>query len=114
MEGFNDNALTILKARYFKKNATGTLIENMPSELFKRVAEYIAEAEKDKKDKGYWEKRFYDAMFRRDFMPNSPTLTGAGRGLCLSACFVLPAKDSLSDIFESVKNALRIRRMSFL
>jgi len=110
MEGFNDNALTILKARYFKKNATGTLIENKPSELFKRVAEYIAEAEKDKKDKEHWEKCFFDAMYRRDFMPNSPTLTGAGRGLCLSACFVLPVKDSLSDIFEAVKNAALVHK----
>lgn len=110
MEGFNDNALTILKARYFKKNATGTLIENKPSELFKRVAAYIAEAEKEKKDKEYWEKRFFDAMIQRDFMPNSPTLTGAGRGLCLSACFVLPVKDSLSDIFESVKNAALVHK----
>ncbi len=110
MEGFSDNALTILKARYFKKNATGTLIENKPSELFKRVAEYIADAEKEKKDKEYWEKYFFDAMIRRDFMPNSPTLTGAGRGLCLSACFVLPVKDSLSDIFESVKNAALVHK----
>lgn len=110
MEGFNDNALTILKARYFKKNAQGALIENKPEELFKRVAEYIADAEKEKKEKESWEKRFYDAMVLRDFMPNSPTLTGAGRGLCLSACFVLPVKDSLSDIFEAVKNAALVHK----
>jgi ribonucleoside-diphosphate reductase alpha chain len=110
MEGFNDNALTILKARYFKKNAQGALIETKPEELFKRVAEYIADAEKEKKDKEYWEKRFYDAMVQRDFMPNSPTLTGAGRGLCLSACFVLPVKDSLADIFEAVKNAALVHK----
>jgi ribonucleoside-diphosphate reductase alpha chain len=110
MEGFTENALTILKARYFKKNAAGELIENKPSELFKRVSGYIAETEKSDKDKKYWEKRFFDAMLRRDFMPNSPTLTGAGRGLCLSACFVLPVEDSLKDIFEAVKNAALVHK----
>ncbi|MCP4154421.1 MAG: adenosylcobalamin-dependent ribonucleoside-diphosphate reductase [bacterium] len=110
MEGFSENALTILKARYFKKNAKGELIENKPSELFKRVSEYIVNAEKDKKDKKHWEKKFYDAMIKRDFMPNSPTLTGAGRGLCLSACFVLPVEDSLEKIFETVKNAALVHK----
>ena len=110
MEGFTENALTILKARYFKKNAAGELIEKKPSELFKRVSEYIVEAEKSDKDRKYWEKRFFDAMLRRDFMPNSPTLTGAGRGLCLSACFVLPVEDSLKDIFEAVKNAALVHK----
>ncbi len=110
MEGFTENALTILKARYFKKNEASELIENKPSELFKRVSEYISEAEKSDKDKKYWEKRFFDAMLRRDFMPNSPTLTGAGRGLCLSACFVLPVEDSLKDIFEAVKNAALVHK----
>ncbi|MDQ1354907.1 MAG: ribonucleoside-diphosphate reductase alpha chain [Acidobacteriota bacterium] len=110
MEGFSENAMTILKARYFKKNAKGELIENKPSELFKRVSEYIAGAEKNEKDKKYWEKRFFDAMIKRDFMPNSPTLTGAGRGLCLSACFVLPVKDSLEEIFETVKHAALVHK----
>ncbi len=110
MEGFTENALTILRARYFKKNAAGELIENKPSELFKRVSEYIVEAEKSDKEKKYWEKRFFEAMLRRDFMPNSPTLTGAGRGLCLSACFVLPVEDSLNDIFEAVKNAALVHK----
>lgn len=110
MEDFSDNALTILRARYFKKNAKGELIENKPSELFRRVSEYIAGAEKTEKDKKYWEKRFFDAMIRRDFMPNSPTLTGAGRGLCLSACFVLPVEDTLERIFETVKNAALVHK----
>lgn len=110
MEGFSENAMTILKARYFKKNANGDLIETKPSELFKRVSDYIAGAEKTEEEKEYWQKRFYDAMIRRDFMPNSPTLTGAGRNLCLSACFVLPVEDSLDAIFETVKHAALVHK----
>lgn len=110
MEGFSENALTILKARYFKKNTQGELIETKPSELFRRVADYIVGAEKTEEAKEYWRKRFYESMIKRDFMPNSPTLTGAGRDLCLSACFVLPVEDSLDDIFGTVKNAALVHK----
>lgn len=110
IEGFSENALKILKARYFKKDENGELIETRPSQLFKRVSKYIAGAEKSKADKKFWENKFYKAMMDRDFMPNSPTLTGAGRGLCLSACFVLPVEDSLEKIFETVKNAALVHK----
>jgi len=110
MEGFSENAMTILKARYFKKNGNGELVEKKPSTLFKRVARFIAKGEKNEKDRKYWEDRFYKAMMDRDFMPNSPTLTGADRGLCLSACFVLPINDSLEDIFDTVKNAALVHK----
>ena len=110
MEGFSENALKILRARYFKKNQDGDLIEEKPSDLFKRVAKYIANAEKNEKNKRFWEEKFFNVMMQKDFMPNSPTLTGAGRGLCLSACFVLPIKDSLKEIFETVKNAALVHK----
>lgn len=110
IEGFSENALKILRARYFKKDENGELVETKPSQLFKRVSKYIAGAEKSQADKKYWENQFYKAMMDRDFMPNSPTLTGAGRGLCLSACFVLPVEDSLEEIFETVKNAALVHK----
>mgnify|MGYP000748815346 FL=1 len=110
MQGFSENALKILRARYFKKNQKGDLIEKRPSDLFKRVAKHIANAEKNEKDKKLWEDKFFNAMIQRDFLPNSPTLTGSGRGLCLSACFVLPIEDSLKEIFETVKNAALVHK----
>lgn len=110
MQGFSENALKILRARYFKKNQNGDLIEKRPSDLFKRVSKYIANAEKNEKEKKLWEDKFFNAMIQRDFLPNSPTLTGAGRGLCLSACFVLPIEDSLKAIFETVKNAALVHK----
>jgi ribonucleoside-diphosphate reductase alpha chain len=110
MEGFTENALKILRARYFKKNGQGELIENRPSDIFRRVARYIAAVEKTDEDRKHWESLFFKAMVDRDFMPNSPTLTGAERGLCLSACFVLPVKDSLEDIFETVKHAALVHK----
>ena len=109
-EGFSENALRILKARYFMRNEKGELLEKTPSQLFKRVADFVASAEKNERLRKYWSKKFFEMMMRRDFMPNSPTLTGAGRDMCLSACFVLPIEDSLASIFETVKNAALVHK----
>ncbi len=108
--GFSDNALKILKARYFLKNEKGELLDKSPEDLFRRVATYVASAEKSKADRKKWADLFLQAMNGRDFLPNSPTLTGAGRGMCLSACFVLPIEDSLESIFETVKNAALVHK----
>ncbi|MDY0232204.1 MAG: adenosylcobalamin-dependent ribonucleoside-diphosphate reductase [Candidatus Saccharicenans sp.] len=109
-EGFSSNAIKILKTRYFMKNEKGELIDKKPSDLFRRVADYIASAEKTKEEQKKWADKFFEAMMNRDFLPNSPTLTGAGRDMCLSACFVLPIEDSMESIFEAVKNAALVHK----
>ena len=109
-EGFSENALRILKARYFMKDEKGRLLDKKPSHLFRRVADAVAEAESTEENRKSWAGRFYSLMMDRDFLPNSPTLTGAGRGLCLSACFVLPIEDSMESIFETVKNTALVHK----
>jgi ribonucleoside-diphosphate reductase alpha chain len=109
-EGFSPNAMKILRSRYFMKNEKGEFIDKKPSDLFRRVADYIASAEKTKEEQIKWADRFFEAMMARDFMPNSPTLTGAGRDMCLSACFVLPIEDSMESIFDAVKNAALVHK----
>jgi len=110
MENFSENAMKILKARYFKKDENGVPVETKPSQLFRRVARFIAQAENKEADRKIWEEKFFQAMMQKDFMPNSPTLTGAERNMCLSACFVLPIEDSLDGIFETVKNAALVHK----
>ncbi len=108
--GFSENALKILRSRYFIKDEKGGLVEKTPEELFRRVAVFVAEAETgaDRKKKAADE--FFRAMISREFMPNSPTMTGAGRDMCLSACFVLPIEDSMDSIFETVRNAAMVHK----
>lgn len=107
------NAITVLEKRYLKKDADGHPIEG-PAELFARVAENIASAEKifDRRaDTQEWADTFFAMMATREFMPNSPTLMNAGRDLQqLSACFVLPVGDSMEEIFDTLKNAAVIHK----
>ena len=108
--GFTENALRILKARYFLKNEKGELIDKSPADLFGRVARYVATAERTPAERKAWARTFFETMMNRDFLPNSPTLTGSGRGMCLSACFVLPIEDSMESIFATVRNAALVHK----
>jgi ribonucleoside-diphosphate reductase alpha chain len=109
-QGFSPNALKILKARYFLKNDKGEFVDRGPSDLFRRVAGFVATAEKGRAERDRWAEAFFKVMMDRDFLPNSPTLTGAGRDMCLSACFVLPIEDSMDSIFDTVKNAALVHK----
>jgi len=107
------NAAIVLAKRYLKKDPTGKTIES-PAEMFQRIASHIALAEKkyaNAKKKEDFQKAFYNLMTGFKFLPNSPTLMNAGNELGqLAACFVLPIEDSLSGIFETVKNAALIHK----
>lgn len=100
----SDNAKTVLKKRYFKKNSKGELIEDW-DKMIQRVADNISGGD----DKLY--KKFCLLLNSGRFLPNSPTLMNAGNDLQqLSACFVLPVEDSIESIFNSIKNAALIHK----
>jgi len=107
----NDNARTVIGKRYLIKDATGTPVEQ-PEDMFWRVAGTVAEADRrygasDSEVTGMAE-GFYRLMVERRFEPNSPTLMNAGRPLGqLSACFVLPIEDALSNGRDGIYDTLR-------
>jgi ribonucleoside-diphosphate reductase alpha chain len=109
------NALTVLRRRYLKRRAGGEPLES-PAEMFWRVAENVAQAERRygrpaAKEVRRWTEAFYAMMAQLEFLPNSPTLMNAGRELQqLSACFVLPVEDSLESIFDAVKQQALIHQ----
>ncbi len=110
----SENAERVLRARYLKKDESGKCIET-PEALFRRVAAAIAEPEllysDDLRNRDAWSERFYTLMTSGRFMPNSPTLMNAGREMgMLSACFVLPVRDSISEIFDSIKHTALIQK----
>ena len=105
------NARTVLEKRYLIKDAKGKPTET-PEQLFWRVATVVAEADRryGATDGGVQEvaEAFYRLMTERRFLPNSPTLMNAGRPLGqLSACFVLPVADSLSNGHDGIYDTLR-------
>jgi ribonucleoside-diphosphate reductase alpha chain len=107
----NQNARTVIEKRYLIKDAKGKPTEQ-PEDMFWRVASTVAEA-----DRRYGASdemvtaaatEFYELMTQRRFEPNSPTLMNAGRPLGqLSACFVLPVEDSLSNGQNGIYDTLR-------
>jgi len=106
-----ENARIVLGKRYLKKDPEGVPIEE-PEVMFWRVARTIADV-----DGGYGAseavvdevaRQFYDLMINGKFEPNSPTLMNAGRPLGqLSACFVLPVEDALSNGQDGIYDTLK-------
>ncbi len=98
----------ILPARYLNKDEDGNVIET-PEELFERVAENVAQPEKEYGDEFNYEntkQEFYDLMTNLKFMPNSPTLMNMGDDLQMgSACFVLHPEDDMQNIFNTARDA---------
>src|SRR5437867_8163991 len=105
------NAITVLERRYLVKDDQGQPAER-PEDLFWRVARTVAEPDRrygasDKAVEGIAE-TFFELMATRAWMPNSPTLMNAGRPLGqLSACFVLPVDDALSNGQSGIYDTLR-------
>lgn len=108
-----ENSLTVLERRYLIKDENGNVTET-PRELFLRVAENIASADKNYDKNANIElltEKFYQMMANFEFMPNSPTLMNAGRDLGqLSGCFVLPVGDSMEEIFDAIKYTALIHK----
>ena len=107
----SENARIVLGLRYLKKNEEGEPTEE-PETMFWRVARVIAEEDRrhGATDAAIDEvaRQFYDLMATGTFEPNSPTLMNAGRPLGqLSACFVLPVDDALSNDECGIYDTLR-------
>ncbi len=108
------NSKIVLEKRYLAKDDRGKITET-PADLFKRVAKFIASADlkygKSNQEANNTANEFYEMMAGFRFLPNSPTLMNAGRELGqLSACFVLPVEDSMSEIFDSLKQMALIHK----
>jgi ribonucleoside-diphosphate reductase alpha chain len=103
-------AETVLKRRYYLKDATGNVTESWEI-LARRVANAVADVDRGKKHHTQLREDFFDMIYRLDFLPNSPCLMNAGTDLGqLSACFVLPVDDSMDGIFSAIRNGALVHK----
>jgi len=106
--------------RYIIKDKKGNPIE-LPQQLFMGVAMFLAQNEtnpksipendRDKVDlndpksiRGYWAKKFYDAISKFEVMVATPTLSNARTTRHqLSSCYVGSMNDNIEGIFDDYK-----------
>lgn len=108
----------LLEDRYYLRDSEGNLLEDDPTQIYKRVAAAVAKAENpyDTEDWSmgtkFWEDKFYNLMAENKFLPNTPLLINAGKKNpgSYSACFYIPVEDSMAGIFDAVKQAAIISK----
>ncbi len=101
---------TVFLDRYAVKDETGKPVEQIPEEMWRRVSHAIAQSE-HKKDRGFWEEKFFQAMQDFAFVPGGRILSGAGTGYKVTFynCFVIPSPhDSRGGILKTLSNMVEI------
>ena len=110
----SEQAKIILEHRYYLKDSNGTPVEDYV-QLFWRVAKAIADSDQIHEslpsEISILEQRFFEMMYKLEFLPNSPTLMNAGtKQGTLSACFVLPLEDSMQDIMKAASDSAMVQK----
>jgi len=97
-------ALRLLYARYLLRDEEGR-VKEVPADVFRRVACYVAIAEsRYGNDVEYYSREFHRLLSELRFIPNSPTLMNAGtRRHQLAACFVIPIEDDTNAILDALR-----------
>jgi len=108
------NALKVLAGRYLQRNEEGEVAE-APEDMYRRVAKALAGVEKEygatDTQVKEWEEKFNNVLSNFEFTPAGRTLANAGGKTRLVAnCIVLHFKDSMSSIFETLKDAALLQQ----
>ena len=83
----------------------------LPQHVFMRVAMFLANAEKTKKERTFWAKKIYLMLANHHAMVATPFLSNGGfkRGQIFS-CYVGSSEDSLESIFDGYKEQAIIHK----
>ncbi|HEC64424.1 MAG TPA: adenosylcobalamin-dependent ribonucleoside-diphosphate reductase [bacterium] len=97
-----ENALQVLEKRALLKDKEGNIVEN-PEQLWRRIAKYVAKAEKTNELREKWEELFFKALHTTEFQSGGALIfAGLGEHAVFSKCLVLPVKDSIDSIFDTL------------
>jgi ribonucleotide reductase alpha subunit len=94
---------------FSRKYMLEELNEKTPADVFWRVARYVAQAEKTKKDQEYWARRWFHEMWNNIWMAAGSVLNGAANPNRISLCNCTTLRfgededfgDNLRDIHET-------------
>ncbi|MFQ5621080.1 MAG: adenosylcobalamin-dependent ribonucleoside-diphosphate reductase, partial [Candidatus Nanoarchaeia archaeon] len=108
------SALKLLKARYLRRSPGGTVTE-APDDMFRRVANFVAKADKKygATDEQITEiaDNFFEAMSNVKFLPNSPCLMNAdSNNAQLSSSVHIPLHDELTNIFAAMTQGAHVHQ----
>lgn len=107
MAKITDNALDLLKQRYFQKRETSW------EDLCKRVSHNIASAEITEELQKKYEEEYHDAMVNMEFIPSTPCLLNSGtKTQQLSSCFILDIEDSIEGIMKTLSECAKVFQKS--
>lgn len=99
----NEFRKKIMQQYYSQKDENGNPYESV-EDIFDRVMSIVPPKHAMRND-------LRAALENFDFVPSSPTLMNAGTELGqLSACFVLPLNDSISEIYDTIKDAALVHK----
>ncbi|MCL5017032.1 MAG: adenosylcobalamin-dependent ribonucleoside-diphosphate reductase [Candidatus Parvarchaeota archaeon] len=110
LEFFGNDELKarVFYEKYALKDVNGNIIEELPTQMWARVAKALASVEKEKKEQV--EKEFYWLLEDFKFVPGGRILFAAGteRKSSLLNCYYIPLKeDSIEGIFDTAKEMAR-------
>jgi ribonucleoside-diphosphate reductase alpha chain len=107
-----EGSIGIIENRYLMRDAGGEIVENVQG-MFIRAASTISMAEfewtSDVTKVCSKAETFYEAMATMKFLPNSPVFKGAGLGINMAACYVIPLEDSRKSIFSALSEAADVQ-----
>lgn len=111
---FSENALKMMRKRYLLRDENGTILET-PIQMLHRISHALADVEKQYGKTQYEieqiEKDFFYIMANKEFTPAGRTITNAGAPSPVVAnCIVLPIKDSMESIFQTLKDAAQLQK----
>lgn len=103
MSQISENALDLLRKRYFREN------EKTWNDLCYRVCEGIVQAE-EKENQEKWLKIFHNMMNNMEFIVGTPCLINADKenNGQLSSCFIISIKDNIESINQAEGECMKI------
>ena len=112
------NAYQVLEKRALKKDKNGNIVET-PSQLYRRIANYVAKAGKNYNDsrKSVQETSddFFEILTNLEFQCGGALIWAGmsgkqGKKAVWSKCFVLPVEDSINSIFDTLNDNIEVLR----